>query len=265
MSEDDRIDELLALYLQLLDIYTDLRTELSELQSSVSGVQQLIQAQSNVPQVYHSLARANFSAERGIQYGQDFYDERMQATKLLATEQSKDGLPKLELVDLDAKPASEIEDKEPKANETKLEQTTLTLESKRDHAEMPEGDHGPKKGSESEAPRLPKSKDPLRWFGILSPPSLRQAQSSATKLVGTAVKLSSVVAEMKGVEIEIRRARKRKVKEEGRNGKVMDKDAAGGIVENGVKQEIDATPPKVNKGGGCGRVAVSTEVSDCNT
>lgn len=41
MAEDDHIDELLARYVQLLDTYTTLRTELSELQSSVSGLREL--------------------------------------------------------------------------------------------------------------------------------------------------------------------------------------------------------------------------------
>lgn len=37
MAEDDQIDSLLARYLELLDSYTKLRTELSDLQSSVSS------------------------------------------------------------------------------------------------------------------------------------------------------------------------------------------------------------------------------------
>lgn len=41
IAEDDVIDVLLERYLELLDGYTKLRAELSELQSSVSGIYQI--------------------------------------------------------------------------------------------------------------------------------------------------------------------------------------------------------------------------------
>ncbi len=61
------MNELLQRYLTLLDEYTSLRTELSRLQTGV----------------YQDLARANFAAERGMRYGADYYDERMQALRTL--------------------------------------------------------------------------------------------------------------------------------------------------------------------------------------
>ena len=61
------IDALLEQYLQLLNEYTELRGQLSQLQSDV----------------FHNIARANFAAERGLRYGQDHYDERMQALRAL--------------------------------------------------------------------------------------------------------------------------------------------------------------------------------------
>ncbi|KAK0711657.1 hypothetical protein B0H67DRAFT_441996, partial [Lasiosphaeris hirsuta] len=62
------IDSLLQRYLTLLDEYTRLRAALNTVQSGI----------------YHDLARANFSAERGIRYGQDYYDDRMQAIRRVA-------------------------------------------------------------------------------------------------------------------------------------------------------------------------------------
>lgn len=206
----------------------------------------------NILEVYHSLARANFSAERGIRYGQDFYDERMQAIKLLNTESSDDGLPSFTLVDLSAQPVPRTTDKEAEGVVEKLEQTKLESDEKDNVNDTPDEDHDSEAKSTSEPPHSPKSKDPLRWFGILSPPSLRQVQSSASKLVETAVKLSGIDAEMKGVEIEIRRARKRKAKGE----KVVDKDIAAGMMGTEAKQETGAKPLKINTGGGCGRVAI---------
>jgi coiled-coil domain-containing protein 115 len=52
-------------------------------------------------------------------------------------------------------------------------------------------------------------KDPIRMFGILVPRALREAQGSSIKMVEELVpKLASVDAEMREVEIEIRRKRK---------------------------------------------------------
>lgn len=52
--------------------------------------------------------------------------------------------------------------------------------------------------------------DPIRWFGILVPPALRAAQSVFKSAVLEDVgPLLRVDAEMKEVEIEIRRARKK--------------------------------------------------------
>ena len=201
--------------------------------------------------VYQSLARANFSAERGVRYGQDFYDERMQASKVVSAVYSEDGLAEFELVDLNATTTSEAA--ETKDIEEKLAQTKLGEEEQAHDEEKTADEAGPDKASMPKVVTPSKSRDPLRWFGILSPPSLRQAQSSSSKLVQTAVKLSTVDAEMKGVEIEIRRARKRKVKSE---NMLVKEETSRGNGENRAKQEAETKPLKVNRGGGCGRVAI---------
>lgn len=52
--------------------------------------------------------------------------------------------------------------------------------------------------------------DPLKWFGILSPPALRSSQANFKVAVRDCVpRLASTVNEMKVVEIEVRRARKK--------------------------------------------------------
>jgi hypothetical protein len=65
----------------------------------------------------------------------------------------------------------------------------------------------------------PKSKDkatdPLRWFGILTPLALRQAQVQAIKAVEEIIpRLATLSVEMAAVELEVRRARKRRAKAE---------------------------------------------------
>lgn len=68
----------------------------------------------------------------------------------------------------------------------------------------------------SEAPLEEKDKalglprDPSAWFGILVPPALRASQSSfKSAVIDIIPALASTTNEMKEVEIEVRRARKR--------------------------------------------------------
>jgi hypothetical protein len=66
-----------------------------------------------------------------------------------------------------------------------------------------------------EATILPPAKlrDPIRMFGVLHiPTSLRTAQSEAIKMVDIIPMLASVDAQMKEIEIQIRRARKHRGK-----------------------------------------------------
>ncbi len=54
------------------------------------------------------------------------------------------------------------------------------------------------------------TRDPLHWFGILVPPALRTSQSNFKDAVANLVPaLASISKEMREVEIEVRRARKR--------------------------------------------------------
>jgi hypothetical protein len=50
--------------------------------------------------------------------------------------------------------------------------------------------------------------DPIRWYGILVPPSLRNAQKSFTEAIqGSLPELASTVVEMRAAEKEISRLR----------------------------------------------------------
>ena len=52
--------------------------------------------------------------------------------------------------------------------------------------------------------------DPLKWFGILVPPALRSSQGNFKEAVTDAIPaLATVSREMKELEIEVRRTRKR--------------------------------------------------------
>jgi coiled-coil domain-containing protein 115 len=102
--------------------------------------------------------------------------------------------------------------------------------------EMPDGDtktvgeEDEQNGDAEREKKTTKSKDPVRMFGILTPQALRLAQGGAIKMVEEVIpKLASIDAEMKEVEIKIRRARKHRVKAE-----AAEKTVVGGRREEGV-------------------------------
>ncbi|KAI9889522.1 MAG: hypothetical protein M1814_005216 [Vezdaea aestivalis] len=77
------IDDKYEKYLRVLDEYQAARTELSACLSSVNPDRSLCNkflADLRQPKGYFSLAQANFTSPNRIRHGQDFYDERMQAT-----------------------------------------------------------------------------------------------------------------------------------------------------------------------------------------
>ena len=64
--------------------------------------------------------------------------------------------------------------------------------------------------SEDTETGLKMARDPLYWFGILVPPTLRTSQSNFKDAASDVVpELANISKEMREVEIEVRRARKR--------------------------------------------------------
>jgi coiled-coil domain-containing protein 115 len=197
------IDALLQRYLTLLDEYTLLRCRLSALHISV----------------YQHLAKANFSAERGIRYGQDYYDERMSASRRLGVSVSGSG---------DGSGGVTFQVVRSEASQTEAE-TGVSGEgeavgeeegkaTREEGGEVVSGsddfdsDDGNGEDLHWQQPKK-KANDPLRWFGILTPLSLRQAQAVSIESVeGVIPRLAAVSSEMAGIELEVRRARKRRAK-----------------------------------------------------
>lgn len=172
-SEQQRIDELLQRYLILVDEYSRLREKLSELQRGM----------------FQDIARANFTAQRGMRYGQDHYDERMKASKQVSIAENEDS--KLPLFTVSNK-------------ELDVETETSAVS---DDDSQPTPTTAPKKAA-----------NPLSWFGVLSPPQLRSAQSQSIQIIDDITpRLTTIDAEMRHVEIEVRRARKRKAKAQNEN------------------------------------------------
>ena len=198
---DNTIDSLLQRYLALLDEYTQLRTSLNALQSGL----------------YQNLARANFSAERDIRYGQDYYDERMQATRRVEATITKGTFPTFAVI----RPEEERSSSTPPPSKPPASDAGDDDGEKTDSAAEPPTSEkdGKDEGGKNEEPRQQQHKtknppsDPLRWFGLLTPMTLRLAQGQAIQAAEELIpRLVSVSAEMADVEVEVRRARKKRAK-----------------------------------------------------
>ncbi|KAI4104346.1 MAG: hypothetical protein L6R37_003343 [Teloschistes peruensis] len=140
---------------------------------------------------YFSLAQANFSSPNRIRYGQDFYDDRMQASITL----NFDSNPERSSNPLASQGSGEA------TVSVSIHQSIPRSTDMRDE-KLPDADTE----NEMEAPAT----DPLRWFGILVPSTLRASQSSFKKAVAEKVpSLVNISSEMKELEVEIRRTRKK--------------------------------------------------------
>ncbi|CAM1502871.1 Fc.00g076470.m01.CDS01 [Cosmosporella sp. VM-42] len=184
------IDELLERYLGLLNEYTQLRENLSQVQSGV----------------YQNIARANFSGERGMRYGQDHYDERMQASRLLT-------------IAVDEKDATTFAITNAPTEEEKKEDSDASESQPDEPSEQAEKEAT----DETAAKKRRKLKNPIHWFGLFAPMPLRTAQTQSIQAVEQIIpRLVSVNTEMLSLEIEIRRARKRRAKAEAAAGKMKE-------------------------------------------
>ncbi|KAH7405743.1 hypothetical protein DE146DRAFT_779065 [Phaeosphaeria sp. MPI-PUGE-AT-0046c] len=174
-----RLDVLLEKYLHTIDAYQKAREQLAK--QLASG--------------YLSLAQANFQNRNGSHYGQDNYDERMQAIRRVDIQ-----------ADDTAKAAEEevsfvvVSDQPPVPN------------AKGSSSEEPKdksADSEKPSGSTDESKKASRAVDPMRWFGILVPPALRSAQSSFINAVeGSIPSLVTVARDLRNQEIEIGRVRK---------------------------------------------------------
>ncbi|KAF4541382.1 uncharacterized protein LTHEOB_8778 [Lasiodiplodia theobromae] len=223
------LDELLKRYLLLLDQYTQARQQLS----------------SDLSSGYISLAQANFNPSSRVRYGQDFYDERMQALRRVTIGETESKLHRsIRLLEPPEEPTSdETKTKTADATDNKKEGTDknsteeapvsvaeLSLDpDAKNTAESPEAqpgeareppgsnvdgngnkrDDSDKIKEKEKASKKPRTDDPIRWFGIFVPPALRSAQGSFIRAVeGPVPRLLDLAAEMRELEIEIGRARK---------------------------------------------------------
>ncbi|CEJ56932.1 hypothetical protein PMG11_05644 [Penicillium brasilianum] len=220
----DSLDVLLGRYLHLLDRQQELQSGLSKQLSSG----------------FLSLAHANYTCPPGRRYGADYYDERMKATRKISihaqsevddtehtTEEQNDVDSrssgefeyKFSLEKVDNRPAEEHPDDaetdakdEPSTEATEPEVSmtgTTAPASETDTPVSQDPDAEPPAPKETKKVRKKfRSNDPIYWYGILVPPSLRTAQKSFTEAIQTQVpNLVGTIVEMRALEQKITQVR----------------------------------------------------------
>ena len=222
-----RLDNLLETYLELLDEYTTLRTQLSKQFSDG----------------FFALARANHMSANlgsGRRYGEEGYDERMKAQRRIvySVEDSRLGHERngTDIEDVDshseaekkpqvaAQPGCRISIQKTKdiavldktstshpENESVAGESSTSAHTA-DSAHRPPPSAKSESSSETtakvEAKPPPSDRDPLKWYGILIPLPLRQAQASFIPAVETSIpELLNVCAAMHELEIRVTKLR----------------------------------------------------------
>merc|ERR1712098_276769 len=74
----------------------------------------------------------------------------------------------------------------------------LETENENEGLRLIKGDKGYENVTESETTK-PKIKDPIKWFGVLSPPSLRQSQTCFKSAIELAIDCANIQSEIQGV------------------------------------------------------------------
>lgn len=203
----DKLDNLWAKHLTLLDQYQRAQEQLAKHMSSVSLPSAYTARQGRRitahNQAFLSLAQANFNSPTRIRYGQDYYDERMRATRRVTINQTTDTTT-LSITHTPHTPNETQIDSKPKLEDTTLPSPPSTP---REHSA---NDKEEKETSYPEATdKSNQLKDPLTWFGILVPPALRAAQTSFSSAISEpAAEAVEAARGMREIETEIRRVRK---------------------------------------------------------
>ncbi|KAK9330127.1 hypothetical protein V1520DRAFT_341362 [Lipomyces starkeyi] len=211
------LDRLLFSYCELLDQYQAIQDRLSS--SFTDG--------------FINLAKANY--ESRTRFGKDYYHGGMTASKIL-TLNEKEFTPlyapdtqveytQLSLVDV---PLPSVEDTADVGDTEKVDASTTTTstateenpvrrrrpdEEKPDSTQEPEDDKKKPEAEQGEskllAPKarkqkIPLNRDPIRWFGVLVPFSLRKSQNNFTEAVSDIANLLSIVNQLRALEAKVK-------------------------------------------------------------
>ncbi|KIX04715.1 uncharacterized protein Z518_05585 [Rhinocladiella mackenziei CBS 650.93] len=211
-SLSQRLDVLLASYLELLDTYTILRAQISKEFSSG----------------FIALAQANRNSTLGPgrRYGEEGYDDRMKALRTVQIERSRVGPPAenpLQYEDGESGQPSDLAAAgQHKGKRQRLSigedglknESTTTKRGEIDDKESDPSSTHPihnmshlvytSTTSITNSPLSTPSKDPLKWYGILVPSPLRQCQTHfQSSVVSTIPALLNTISALQRLEEEI--------------------------------------------------------------
>ncbi|KAK5701226.1 hypothetical protein LTR17_022761 [Elasticomyces elasticus] len=195
----DQLDKLWVEYLTFLDQYQaaqgDLKKQLS------AG--------------HFSLTQANFKSPNRRPYGQDYYDNRMKASRRckIAPQDRACLSMRFKVIDTTSstKPAESAESAEKDAASEPQQQLSPPSTPTPDGHENPERSTPATEDNKEEPAEdaTASSHDPLRWFGILLPRELRSAQASFRGVAGEPVETAAnAIRGMRETEAKISKLRK---------------------------------------------------------
>lgn len=160
-----------------------------------------------------------------MRYGQHYYDDRMQAGRHVLAKPTNNDEQKL-VLSVKQNGIAEAFDAttEKRAKQVPTPPSAPPDETLKDHCIDPDSQTDPMtEGHITDTTATKEAKeparDPLRWFGILIPPVLKQSQQSFSSAVdGPVCAAVNSSRSMRDVEVEIRKLRK-EIRRAGRSGK----------------------------------------------
>ncbi|PSN70357.1 hypothetical protein BS50DRAFT_571617 [Corynespora cassiicola Philippines] len=191
----EQLDQLLEKYLETLDEYQKAQQQLAKFLSSG----------------YLSLAQANFSNSSRTRFGQDYYDERMQAQRKVSVTAKQDIFRFSVSGPTPDVPSPEVDGTAGSENTRSARASEAPVGTAGESPEQSEGADAQNEKSDEEAKSAGEkvSTDSIRWFGILVPPALRAAQASFVSAVEEPVpRVATLIKELRKQEIDIGRLRK---------------------------------------------------------
>ncbi|EPS36765.1 hypothetical protein H072_9674 [Dactylellina haptotyla CBS 200.50] len=194
----DHLDRIITSYLSLFDTYQSLQAEIS----------------SGLSKGYLSIAQANFSSGR-FRYGQDYYDDRMTALRGVDITQTEDELAATQGLKTEYA-VKELKTEEEQEYEVRIKTSGLRRRfvPPPSDDEMINGVTNEKKDKDSDDdvdndPPFPfvKNRDPIRWFGLLTPSALKVAQTEFVDTLPRLLSVCGLLREIDRQEQEVRRVR----------------------------------------------------------
>ncbi|KAG9853642.1 hypothetical protein KCU98_g2888, partial [Aureobasidium melanogenum] len=204
----DQLDALWEKHLTLLDSYHQAQQQIARHFSSG----------------FFHLAQATFKSTSRVRYGQEYYDDRMQAITRFDASVDDQDLPRLALKvndttlpstkdsNKDSTSKSSNEKAEENEEDAPAQQPTPPSTPPTESEEELPGEQSHENKSEKaddKEPTQKKVRDPIHWYGILVPPSLRSSQNSFKSAIqDPVVEAVNSAQALRHVNMEIRKLRK---------------------------------------------------------